>query len=693
MPSIDQYLSQYGPMLAGQAEERLDPLHVPARDGADPALEQLLRPPFEAQAHVITGTAKALARQKAVLVVGEMGTGKTLIGLAACHLHAAGRPYRALVFCPGHLVRKWAREIEETIPEATVTILENCRDVAAIDRSLPDGPAYWIISRDRAKLGPKWRPVQSVKLPSKEVEVYAVRCPRCGRLQADKNDIPIEPSHFARVRRFCNRLDDDGTKCGEALWQNTRAIDRFEPAKYIHKRMKHFFDYLILDEVHEEKSANSAQANAAGSLIAAAKRVIALTGTLVGGYAEHLRPLLFRLCPKSLIDEGFKWHEVTRFNEVYGRIETRISESESSGASNSMSRGRSKSTTKVVRPGIVPTVFGRHLMGNTVFLMLDEVADNLPTLEESVIGVEMDTDIAACYQHMEQRFAEEIRELIRAKGPGGCRKVIGPMLQTLLAYPDYPFGWSQVGYYLDEAWRPVVEPVNLDRGKLRAKERKLLELVDREYNRCRQVWVFAIFTHKHPVVDRLADLIRAELGIKVGVLRETVEPAKREAWIAENGPKYDCIISNPKLVETGVDLFDKGGRHNFPTIIFYETGYSTFTLRQASRRAWRIGQEKACKVIYLYYEATMQERALALMGRKMTAAQSIDGRFSAEGLAAMAEDDSMELQMAKSLADSIPESAGREWEKLSGPSILSFEEFQYSQEAEELVNILAELTT
>jgi hypothetical protein len=44
------------------------------------------------------------------------------------------------------------------------------------------------------------------------------------------------------------------------------------------------------------------------------------------------------------------------------------------------------------------------------------------------------------------------------------------------------------------------------------------------------------------------------------------------------------VISHAKLVETGLDLLD------FPTILFYESGYSLHILRQASRRSWRIGQ-------------------------------------------------------------------------------------------------------
>ena len=40
----------------------------------------------------------------------------------------------------------------------------------------------------------------------------------------------------------------------------------------------------------------------------------------------------------------------------------------------------------------------------------------------------------------------------------------------------------------------------------------------------------------------------------------------------------------------------------------------------------------------------MQERAMTLMGRKLTAAQAVEGRFSSNGLAALAGDgDSVEL--------------------------------------------------
>jgi hypothetical protein len=150
-------------------------------------------------------------------------------------------------------------------------------------------------------------------------------------------------------------------------------------------------------------------------------------------------------------------------------------------------------------------------------------------------------------------------------------------------------------------------------------------------------------------------------------LRSSTNLSKREAWIAEHAPKLDVVISHPRLVETGLDLFDKNGAFNFPTLCFYETGYNLFTLRQASRRAWRIGQQEGCRVVYLHYAQTMQERAMALMGKKWTAAQALEGRFSGEGLVAMAgEDANVEIALARSLVERLDEGdVRRMWTKVS----------------------------
>jgi hypothetical protein len=164
--------------------------------------------------------------------------------------------------------------------------------------------------------------------------------------------------------------------------------------------------------------------------------------------------------------------------------------------------------------------------------------------------------------------------------------------------------------------------------------------------------VYAVFTDKRDVVGRLERLIRAK-GYRVSVLRAKVSPRDRERWIEQNAPDSDVIISHPQLVQTGLDFFSqRPGGYNVPSIVFYETGYNLFTLMQASRRAWRIGQKRECRTFYLYHADSIQSRAMALMGSKAVAANAINGRFSSEGLTAMAgEAETLEMALARELAE------------------------------------------
>lgn len=62
---------------------------------------------------------------------------------------------------------------------------------------------------------------------------------------------------------------------------------------------------------------------------------------------------------------------------------------------------------------------------------------------------------------------------------------------------------------------------------------------------------------------------------------------------------------------------------------------------------------------------------MALMGKKLTAAQALEGTFSSEGLVAMAgEDANMELALARSLVERMNEGdARRSWNRVIQPSI------------------------
>jgi hypothetical protein len=76
------------------------------------------------------------------------------------------------------------------------------------------------------------------------------------------------------------------------------------------------------------------------------------------------------------------------------------------------------------------------------------------------------------------------------------------------------------------------------------------------------------------------------------------------------------------------------------------------TLRQASRRSWRIPQKKPVKVYFLTYLETMQTSLMKLMADKLTTSLAIEGELSDKGLAALSEtSDSLARELAKMLLE------------------------------------------
>ena len=129
------------------------------------------------------------------------------------------------------------------------------------------------------------------------------------------------------------------------------------------------------------------------------------------------------------------------------------------------------------------------------------------------------------------------------------------------------------------------------------------------------------------------------------MLRATVEAEKREDWLFEQVERgVEVVITNPELVKTGLDLLE------FPTLAFMQTGYNVYTLQQAARRSWRIGQKDEVRVHFLGYQGSAQMQCLALMAKKIAVAQSTSGEMPESGLDVLNQDgESIEVELAKQL--------------------------------------------
>ena len=646
--NVTDYLKKYGNSLAEKVKDRAKPLFNPGQPWDD-KMDTLLRKPFAAQGDVIMSLVKLFKKQDAAIICGEMGSGKSYLGCASPYLSTNGlRPSRTIVMCPGHLVKKWRREIIKTIPNAKAQILRKLGDVMKIDtETVNKKPEYYIVSKDRAKLSYAWIPaVNFCRIKNGNT------CPTCGVLILDKDGVPASYDYFRKRKRFC-------ADCLNPLWQadNSR-LRRYAISEYIKKHMNGYFDFFIADEVHELKGGSTAQGNSFGALASACGKTIAMTGTLLGGYGDDIFYILYRLSPGTMKQEGLEYHRISEWMSRYGVLE-KITKY--SAEDNVCSRGRKTSVILKRKPGISPMVLSNHLLGKSVFLHLSDIALDLPAISEQVVSVEMDPELELAYNKLEYELVKAMKEALVM----GSKRLLGAYLINLLCYPDKPFDNPiitdpKTRHLPEDKQRIIAIPEELSKEKTYAKEEQLIELAKKEAKMGRKCFIFATFTGSRDITLRMKEALENE-GLKAEILRSTVKPEMREDWVkskVESG--IDVIIANPKLVETGLDLLD------FPTLIFHQTGYSVYTLRQASRRSWRIGQDRDVKVYYLFYKNTLQEKALQLMGSKMEASLALEGKFSEEGLMAMTQGEDMSTALAKALVDGMDvEGAEDIWRKIN----------------------------
>ena len=698
LSTIYDYMRANASLLGARILQEYPALHQ-FDDPVSQRIEALLRKPFPAQTIAIMGIAKRWRQARTGMVIAECGTGKTLISLGAIYVHSEGKPSTSLAMVPPHLVEKWAREAFLTLPGVRIFLIDDLRNGGDENKShgvnevrlrqgrivregfqtslselrlrkasssprrrwlsLCGRPSLFIVGRERAKLGYFWR--------------HAYRMPRSGPylgcvVNSDTgkpvivDDSRLTLAEFEKVK-ISETIESRGDKScrplHSPLWQaDSEKIRRMAPIEFIGRYMPGWFDYTICDEIHQ-LAGDTAQGNALGTLASCTDRIVGLTGTLLGGYADDLFNTLFRLEAGRMKEHGYEWGTTGRssFTQDYGVLET-ITKVEPTD--NRCSKAKTTSTVRR-KPGASPLLFGEFLMQLCAFVFLEDISGELPPYEESYLSVPMDPMMMAAYRELEDSIRKALKE------HRGNRSVLSTMLNTLLLYPDHPYGLGTLyGTEFDPEVRHNVrfvisETRDLPEDQLHSKERKLIEEVKKELAEGRRCQVFAVYTQKHDVTARLQRILNNE-GIRTAVLRSSVDTSKREVWYARQIKEgIQVVISHPKLVETGLDLLD------FPTILFYESGYSLHTLRQASRRSWRIGQRRPVRVKFLCYEGTMQTACLRLMGKKLLVALTMEGKFAGEGLQNIDEDDDMLSAMARELVErnGIGETADAVWKSLN----------------------------
>lgn len=534
---------------------------------------------------------------KATLLSGEMGVGKTLISITS---HAISGHEKVVVICPGHLVKKWTAEADRALGVKCSMIGKKFVD---IDRFFSDPDRrFLILSKEKAKLGTRWRPVYAEKkvwaYDGKLVRSNHWACPRChSKLDHDTCDALAA----GKVQQHC----DD---CGESLFEytalNAKGTKRWPLASYLVQRYARRYS-LIVDECHQYASAVTSQSRAVTRLGVASKKALFMTGTLYGGRASSVFQLLYRIDPTFRL--VYPYNGVDKFSATFGFFEEVTTTKEGANV-----YGRSaKPKTKVREiPGMNPAMIP-IILPYTNFVKLRDLELDLPPYTEHVHRVPMDPSVSSNYHE----FVAEIKSAIRT-----YPQVLSQYLQAALGWPDRPDQSECIEATVEGTEERVhISSVEGMTPDTYPKDDLVVRLCEEEIADGGKCIIFMTQTHRRDARTRVAERLRSK-GINVEILDVNVAPDKRIPWVDKKlDSGMQVLITNGKLVETGMDLIFAS------TIIQYGIEYSVHTLRQSVRRSWRLGQTRPVNVHYVAYEDSIQGAALDLISQKMRAAEAIDG--------------------------------------------------------------------
>ena len=654
---------------------------------------------YDAQLAVAEAVKRQLARKRVAFIIAECGSGKTKIGSTALGaLHGLwadqkrkdGRKSFGIVMCPSHVTQKWVREIGETLPDTYGMVVRTIQDLNRLyamyekgDKSVfavfskeqaRDGymryPAVRWNRRRRAFLCPDCDGVIEMEI-SEDGSRYTVpadqfffqkehkknhTCPHCGMplwsaVNPDKRIDWVKIGEYGWVYRYGAQAHLHRTKNERVLDQLAEiaqnpdafypirgAHRRFPLSTYIKKKLRGRIDGFLCDELHEYNN-NSGQGDAMAELYGASRCFVGMTATLINGYSSGIFHLLYRIVPGLMLKDGKRYKSPGDFDAEYGVVENTY---EIQDAEYNSNRRTSKRRTKSKQlPGVSPLVFSRFLLEYTAFLSLSDMGKDLPDYEEIPVPLEMPEDVRTAYKEAEHELQKVLRTDRKA-----AQKILSTYLNLLTVYPDQPYDQAEVVHPINGM--PIVTPKNCgDFSRLFPKEERVLELVRQKAANGERVLIYTSWTRTDSQ-KKLQELLCSE-GYRTEILTPQIATDKREDWVNKRVKSgLQVLITNPRCVETGLDL------NAFTTIIFYSMGYNLFTLRQASRRSWRINQTAPKVEVYMFYYAnTMQAKAMKLMASKLAVAGIIEGTFSEEGLAAMSDVKDLTSQMAKELAAGI----------------------------------------
>lgn len=677
--TTEDYLKTNAELLA----KKLDAFMKPLTDGSNlsPVIGELNRLPVPAQAKASMGALEVLKHKKGVFLVGDMGTGKTQQSLTTVYTYMRQRQQSGaqdgisvLIVAPSNVVPKWATsEIPKVLKrhKFTTRIISNTNEALEYVREVKNGKKvpkgkieFVLVSTDRMKLasqgyvlGARWdsndfvwrspntgKPLLKPTKKKEDKEEDAIagwadaidkpsQPPTPSEIEEARKKGTLLPNGLPRdyvkkwktdVRNFQDNYDEEKNHRSLARparkdWAETKGGARWMIAEIFQKHLRSHFHLGIYDEIHQMKASDSGRGVALAKILKSCRKYLFLTGTLTNGASTSIQSLLWRAYPGELLKDGINYQtSKEQWAQRYGVVEKIVTRQDGDSTVGSNTNRRKDTVIVKEKPGISPKLISNFLLDKCVFVELQDLQVPLVELQEIPIIVELEDVHLTEYKKLHSDLYNTALKYQREIGSAAWSK-FNP---TTINYADQPQLGAEVEYIdKDGDLLETVTAPAFPKSYLTKKEKELLKNVENELRDKRRCIIFTHYTGNYGTNERLK-MILEKNGIACEIMNDTIGVDQRFDWLEQQAQLgTEVLIMNQRLVEVGLDLME------FPTIMFYQMNDDINVVRQASRRSWRLGQHKLCKVLFFVADKTNQMVQFQRLMSRRVAAMIVEGRI------------------------------------------------------------------
>jgi len=634
--SIESYIFTFLKQIKEKLKKNIKVLYD--KNNINPKIFEGKLKPFDGQVPVIQAGLEVLKKSRFVYLACEMGFGKSLVStkINHCHLFEKKNNYTTLIVAPAITLTQWKDEIKNSIGDKVdIHIIKKTSEFINIynkNKLIFDRPTYFLVGKETFKLDAKKISGVNIKTRvikhKKEVEnssYYYTRkeikevkekitiacCPDCG--VPLRNELRKKEDVFFTDKDFQGNPKKSNYKCfncDAVLWQNTydktkkSSMIRFIKTKNIH------FNSIVIDESHKDRNSESIIGNSTRTLFNYSKKILLLSGSSNSGYSSSYHNLLLGLLSNKL--KANEVIDIKQFIKNYGTLMA-ISKKKD-GEYYRYGRSEVKDSDYREVEGINPIVFSKYLAENYIFATLDDLEKDLPELNKYYIPIKQTEEM----EINERRLWDDIKS---------ANAFNAKMYEDSIVkhYINNPFDWNSIIIEGKDVTN-IIQPKCIN-DIILPKEQALLDIIKQNVSEGRKCCIYVDFNNGgeymqgDTIAKRIENLLTKN-NIKTFILKTTVATYDRKDLLEKKKDDFQVLITNPKLVEVGLNLT------YIPTYINYMPSYMYETVLQSNSRGYRSNSILENRIYHLYYENSCENGIIKRYQRKLAEAQAIEGKFN-----------------------------------------------------------------